>query len=122
MGFEERGAHACYLMQGGQPVAELKSINGALEIVLEEAEAEPLLIGALGALAYSLNIRIPKNWRCDNKKRFIKLLMSYGCSRNDACELATIVQNPAGAMSYQESLFTLMSVFAEHSNRKDVMT
>lgn len=117
MGIEEQSAHACYLMQGGQPIAELKSINGALEIVLEEAEAEPLLIGALGALAYSLNIRIPKNWRCDNKKRFIKLLMSYG-SRNDACELATIVQDPARPESYQEWLFTVMSFFAEYSTER----
>lgn len=118
MGFEERGAHACYLMQSGQPVAELKSINGALEIVLEEAEAEPLSIGALVALAFSMKVKIPKNWRCSNKKRFIKLLMSYGCSRNDACELATIVQDPAGPESYQASFFTVMSFFAGYSTER----
>lgn len=118
MGFEEQGAHACYLMQGGQPIAELKSINRALEIVLEEAEAEPLLIGALGALTFSLNIKIPKSWRSGSRKRFIKLLMSYGCSRNDARELASIVQAPVGPKSYQELFFEVMALFAEASTER----
>lgn len=45
----------------------------------------------------TLKIQIPKHWRCKTRKRFVKLLMSRGMSRNVAQRLA---HNLRGAMPY----------------------
>ena len=45
--------------------------------------------------------------------------MSYGCSRNDANEIAAIVPAPVGQRSYQELFFDVMALFAECATRKD---
>lgn len=117
MGFEGQ-SHNCYLMLDGEPVAGFKTISGALEITLEEVEAESLIMGTIGPLAFKMNIKMPKEWHCGSKKRFIKLLMSYGCSRNDARELASIAQAPVGPKSYQELFFEVMALFAEESTER----
>lgn len=40
----------------------------------------------------SLTVRNPKRWRCRSRKRFVKLMMSEGVSRNSAEWLASFVR------------------------------
>lgn len=114
MGPEEKSGHVCYIMSGGVAVAQFEAIDGELEITLGDEGAEPLIMGAIGPLAFEMSVTLPKEWRCASRKRFIKLLMSYGCSRNDARDMATIAQAMRGQKSYQELLFEVMALFAEH--------
>ena len=122
MGPKSQTAHACYIMQNGEPVARFDANNiGELTITLEgECEsAGPLIAGAIGPMAFEMAVKLPKEWRCGSRKRFTKLLMSYGCSRNDANEMATIVPAPVGPQSYQALFFDAMALFAEYATRKD---
>ena len=122
MGPEGQIAHACYIMQNGEPVARLEANNiGELTITLEgECENTGALIaGAIGSMAFEMAVKRPKEWCCGSRKRFVKLLMSYGCSRNDANEMATIVPASMGPQSYQELFFDAMARFAEYATRKD---
>ena len=48
----------------------------------------------------TLYFKIPKRWRCKSRKRFIKLMMSEGISRNNA---ERIVDFTRGLMSYREA-------------------
>lgn len=54
---------------------------------------------------YSVDTTIPKMWRCGNRKRFIKLLMSYGYGRNDAARIAATIKTSMGPDTYQELFF-----------------
>ena len=122
MGPEGQIAHACYIMQNGEPVARLEANNiGELTITLEgECENTGALIaGAIGSMAFEMAVKLPKEWCCGSRKRFVKLLMSYGCSRHDANEMATIVPASMGPQSYQELFFDAMALFAECATRKD---
>lgn len=51
-------------------------------------------------VGFTLEIKIPKRWRCRSRKRFIKLIMSEGISRNYAERLADFVR---GWMPYREA-------------------
>lgn len=114
MGPEERSNHTCYIMSGGVAVAQFEAIDGELKITLGDDGAEPLIMGAIGPLAIEMNVTLPKEWRCGSRERFTKLLMSYGCDRNLAMEMATIVRAMRGRKSYQELFFETMALFAEH--------
>lgn len=122
MGPESQTDHICYIMQNGEPVARFEANNtGVLTITLEGecANTLALVAGAIGPTALKMGVGLPKEWRCGTRKRFVKLLMSYGCSRNDANETAAIVSIPVGPQSYQELFFDTMALFAECATRKD---
>lgn len=114
--------HVCYVMQDGEPVAQFETNDiGELTITLEGGECEragALIAGAIGPIALEMAVKLPREWRCSSRKRYIRLLMSYGCSRNDACELTSIVQDPMGPKSYQELFFSTMAVFAAYTTER----
>lgn len=112
MGLEERSNHTCYLMSGGVAVAQIKAIDGELQITLSDEGAGPLVMGAIGSMAFQMNVSLPKEWRCASRKRFIKLLMSYGCDRNTAMEMATVAMAMLGRRSYQKLLFEVLALYA----------
>lgn len=60
--------------------------------VREEGVAE--LAGGLVCepVEFTAHFKTPKRWRCKNRKRFIKLMMSEGISRNYAERLADFVR------------------------------
>lgn len=43
-------------------------------------------------MVLTFTMRTPKNWRCRGRKRFIKLLMSKGISRNQAGSVARVAR------------------------------
>lgn len=43
-------------------------------------------------VGFTLEIKVPKRWRCRSRKRFIKLMMSEGVSRNTAERMADFVR------------------------------
>lgn len=62
--------------------------------------------------------RLPKFFRCTNRKRFIKLLMSCGCSRSNIQESVDYVE--AERMTYQDAwrefVFGVYSLFSHMSD------
>ena len=116
MGPEEKTRHVCYIMQGGKPVAHFESIadTGELEITLTDEGAGPLIMGAVGPLAFEMKVSLPKEWRCASRKRFVKLLMSYGGSRNAAMKIAAIVPAMKGQRSYQQLFFQTLALYADY--------
>lgn len=117
MGPEGKDKHVCYIMHGGKPVAQFESIadTGELEITLtDDRDAGPLIMGAIEPLAFEMKIGLPKEWRCTNRKRFIKLLMSYGGSRNAAVRMASAVPAMKGQRSYQQLLFQTLALYADY--------
>ncbi len=107
------------IWMGDERVAVCRENLDTLEIMPESEAEEPLLIGTIAPVAFSMNIRLPKAWRCTNKKRFIKLLMSHGCDRNIAAQIATVVQMMQGKKSYQSLWFEVMFLFSmEQIQRK----
>lgn len=74
-----------YMMVDGHPVAvepKFAEITYAeqneKEAIAQECKCE-------------IKMKLPKGVRCRNKKRFVKLLMSYGISRNVAVSVAKII-------------------------------
>ncbi len=121
MGPQEQNIFCGYVEIKGKTIARLDgSPNGDLEITdWDEGRSEPLIIGTFGPLAVEMSIKMPKEWRCVSRKRFIKLLMSYGCARNAAESMATIVSAAQGQRSYQEFFFETIFLYGEKLTRKD---
>ncbi len=55
-------------------------------------EIAPAMCPAMVELHGRLTARPAKNWRCRSRKRFIKLLMSKGISRNEAGSVARVAR------------------------------
>ena len=119
MGSEEQAPVNFEIWMGDRRVAMCRKNLDALEITPEYEADEPLLIGTVAPMAVSMNIALPKAWRCANRKRFIRLLMSYGCDRNIAAEMAKVVPMMRGRKSYQGLWFEVMFLFSmEQIQRK----
>ncbi len=92
--------------QDGEPVflPDTGSIEDMTITFKGEGESvDPLIAEAFGSWTFEMHIpKIPKGYRCSARKRFIKLLMSEGCSKNSARELASNVSRMHGRVSYQD--------------------
>jgi len=84
----------------GVPVGEFPAIT----LGSKEGKSEAML---MATAAFSGDIAVMKRSgvSCKSRKRFIKLLMTDGISRNDANKLAEITQNCG--YSYQEQYYFL---------------
>ena len=81
----------------GEPVGKIGELP---EIMLnEDAQALKITLGKTQTI--TMEIKMPKRWYCRSRKRFIKLMMSEGISRNHAKLLAYAVQ--VMRMSYKEA-------------------
>lgn len=49
---------------------------------------------AESSLSVTMELKIKKAWRCHSRKRFIKILMGHGFTRNQAAEIAEAVTWP----------------------------
>ena len=89
----------CALFLNGEPIAwgkfELPEIT-----VPDEVFEPPKGIDVCQCVEFTLTIEMPRRWRCRSRKRFIKLMMSEGVSRNNAEWLADFVR---GWMPYGEA-------------------
>ena len=88
---------------GGKPIADFAEVDGVLEITALDELAGPVIAAAFGPAAIEAKVSIPKEWRCRSRKRFVKLIMSYGFPRNFANDIARNVRLPGRA--YQTALF-----------------
>ena len=72
------------------------------EITVTEDAQEPenAIMRQFGHMEFTVHLKTPKSWRCRSRKRFIKLMMSEGISRNYAERLADLVR---GWMPYREA-------------------
>ena len=58
------------------------------EITVSADAPEPEVMTMLEPMEFTVTVTTPKHWRCRGRKRFIKLMMSEGISRNYAEWLA----------------------------------
>ena len=89
----------CALFLNGEQIAwgkfELPEIT-----VPDEVFEPPKSMEACQCEEFTLTFKTPRRWRCRSRKRFIKLMMSEGISRNYAERLADFVR---GWMPYREA-------------------
>ena len=69
MGPEEQAPVNFEIWMGDERVAMCRENLDALEITPEYEADEPLLIDTVAPMAVSMNITLPKAWRCANKKQ-----------------------------------------------------
>ena len=88
MGPEDKGCYALYMDGVRLGLAEPPEIKMAADA----PERDGLrLFSAENTLTFIM--KTPKCWRCRSRKRFIKLVMAKGISRNGAVWLANWVRN-----------------------------
>lgn len=68
----------------------------------------------------TFTMRLSKGFRCGNRKRFVKLLMSRGFSRNKARRLASYVSAGRGWLSYHSAFFWVCTESFQADVQEDV--
>lgn len=80
----------CTLYLDGKPIAWGQ---GELPEVTVPADVpKPESIALCESMEFTMHSKAPKRWRCKSRRRFIKLLMSYGISRNRAESMAKVAR------------------------------
>lgn len=75
----------------GEPIG-IGTIEQLPKITLAADAPEPDTVLGIQLPPLTFYIKEPKHWRCRSRKRFIKLMMSEGISRNGAVWLADFVR------------------------------
>lgn len=88
MGQESKNDYTLYM--GDVPIGR-GQIQFA-EITLPPKKLEPVKEFDFQCMEFTLHVKTPKRWRCGSRKRYIKLIMSEGLSRNYAERLAYFVR------------------------------
>ncbi len=70
------------------------------EITVSADALTPEAMSLLQPMEFTVQAKPPKNWRCRSRKRFIKLLMSKGISRNEAESVARVAR--IAGVTYRE--------------------
>lgn len=74
-------------------------------------------------VTWTATVKYPKRQRCTNRKRFIKLLMAEGISRNKANKAAGMVQSMSKDLMWQnvsyQSYYTLSKLFGVFDDMKE---
>ena len=78
------------LYLGDTPIARGEIRLAEITLPPDAPKLESVL--PLQEVEFAFTIKAPKRWRCRNRKRFIKLVMSEGISRNYAERLADFVR------------------------------
>ena len=81
------------IMYNGEPLA-IPPGGNLPEITLSENEGAADTPLAGNSLSFTMELKIRKEWRCHSRKRFIKILMGKGFTRNQAAEIAEAVTWP----------------------------
>ena len=100
MGPEDENKFTLYV--NGDPVTQWINLP---EIKAAKGEPEPTSVIMYQSMALTFHFKIPKRWRCRSRKRFVKLVMSEGISRNRAEWLADFVR---GLMPYSDAWQTYL--------------
>ena len=96
MGPESAPVENFTLYYNGEPIAIRPGGNLLPEITLAPnddtaTEAIPDMNASFTATVTVIKVKPGKEWRCSNRKRFIKILMGHGLTRNQAAEFARAV-------------------------------
>ena len=86
MGPESESKYTVYF--DGKPIGP--GLIQEIKLTEEMPEPDNVLSFQLPPMAFYL--KTPKRWRCRSRKRFIKLMMSEGISRNGAVWLANFIR------------------------------
>lgn len=91
MGPESKNDYTLYLRDvalGDTPIEPgiIHEITVSMDALMPEA------LKLLEPMEFTVQIKTPKRWRCRSRKRFIKLMMSEGITRNYAERLADFIR------------------------------
>ncbi len=76
----------------GERIGRIGKIQDLPEITVAAGkETAPVMFPKLEEF-YEIKIKLPKDWHCQSRKRFIKLLMSKEISRNEAESVARVAR------------------------------
>lgn len=102
----ERQNNPFPIFMDGVPISGLADLP---DISVPDSAAAPMdeHFSITTASELAVNIEIPKELRCKTRKRFIKLLMSKGYSRNISNKMAAIILDTRGLVSYQKAWWLL---------------
>ena len=106
MGPEDKGRYTVYWCGAPLEPGIIHEITLSTDALNQEA------MTLLEPTEFTIHVKVPKRWRCRNRKRFIKLMMSEGAYRNDAEWMADFVR---GRMPYGEAWRTYL--FAGQAER-----
>lgn len=87
MGPENSEKYTAVMMVDGKPV----KIKPGIFHEIRYTSNEPCSDLLLPENEITIRMKMPKNYRCKSKKRFVKLLMSRGIQRNDAKKIAQTI-------------------------------
>ena len=97
MGPESRNDFTLYL--DGVPIA--RGEIQLTEITVPPDAPEREILSLCEPMEFTMKIKEPKRWRCGSRKRYIKLMMSEGITRNYAERLADFTRMLM--LSYREA-------------------
>ena len=101
MGPENSGAESLILYtEDGERIGPIRDLPEVTIAAGEEIAAAMCPAMAAFQETISISVKPGKRWRCRSRKRFIKLMMSEGISRNYAEWMAGFVR---GWMPYEEA-------------------
>ena len=89
MGPESENNHIMYEVD--VPVTPKKILEALQEITISVDAPEPdnmPMLEPMEVVEFTVQVKMPKHWRCRRRKWFIKLMMSEGITRNYAERLA----------------------------------
>lgn len=112
MGTESEKSYTVYL--NGEPIAVTRTLPEIT--VREEGVAESAGVLSCEPIEITGYFKTPKHWRCRSRKRFIKLVMSEGISRNWAEWLADFAR---ALMPYREAWRNVLWRIWTFENRVD---
>jgi len=87
----------------GEPLGSVTAGIPICEVTYPANATFPKTFGFNRSMTFSVRMKTPKCYRCHSRKRFIKLLMQQGASRNMAARIASLVRAANGRISYQSA-------------------
>lgn len=102
MGTESENKYTLY--KDGVPITPGKLLQ-EITLSAEAIEPENKLALECECMEFTMHIKTPKRWRCRGRKRFVKLMMSEGITRNYAERLADFTRT---MMPYGEAWRNLL--------------
>lgn len=78
------------LFLGDTPIARGEIQLAEIKVPADTPKPETIL--PLQQMEFTVHFKVQKRWRCQGRKRFVKLLMSMGISRNQAESVAGVAK------------------------------
>ncbi len=77
----------------GQRIGTIRDLRDLLEVTVPTGkESGAAMSRVMASFSVTISVKPARDWRCRSRKRFIKLLMSKGISRNETESVARVAR------------------------------